>query len=258
MGRVLILAYGLVCYTAFFAAFLYLIGFLTNIGVPRGMDEGAAGGIGIALVINLSLIALFGIQHSVMAREWFKRWWVRIVPRPVERSTYVLATSLVLSVLFWLWQPMPQILWQLDNPWLRFTAWGVFAAGLLVVLLSTFMIDHFDLFGLRQIYYRFMERPYRHPRFKVVSLYRLVRHPLYSGFFLMLWATPDMTLGRLVFAAGMTAYVLIAVRYEERDIETHLGRRYVQYRESVPRFIPVLGRFHEKVDSGEAAPSGMR
>ncbi len=258
MARFLSLAYGLICYGLFFGVFLYFIGFLANVGVPKGIDGGTPPGTLPALAIDLALIALFGVQHSVMARRWFKTAWTRVVPRSIERSTFVLASSLVLALIYWAWQPIPLTIWKVTAPWLAGLMWGLFATGLVVILLSTFLIDHLDLFGLRQVYLRFVERPYTHPRFKVVSFYRLVRHPLYTGFILALWFTPHMTVGHLVFAAGLTAYILIAVRFEERDLVATLGERYRRYRDAVPMLVPRPGTAHETVTGDETAPSGMR
>ncbi len=258
MRRFLVLGYGLVCYLIFFGTFLYLVGFLGNFLVPKGVDDGTVIPLFPALCLNLGLIALFGIQHSVMARPAFKERWTRIVPRSVERSTYVLVTSLILISIFWLWQPMPQTVWRAESPWLAALLRALFFAGFLITLLSTYMTDHFDLFGLRQVWLRFVGRRYEHPPFKVTWFYRLIRHPLYTGLILAFWATPHMTLGHLLFAAGMTAYILIAVRLEERDLVTFLGDRYRAYQREVPMLVPRPGRTYEAVDSDERAPSGMR
>lgn len=260
MNRAIAFAYGLVCYGIFLLTFLYLIGFLGNFVVPKSIDSGPAAGTAGALLINIVLMTLFGLQHSVMARPGFKAWWTKIVPRSVERSTYVLLTSIVLILIYWLWQPMVQVIWQAEATWLRAVLWGVFAAGFGLVLLSTFVIDHFDLFGLRQITLNLMRRQYTHPGFKVTFFYKFVRHPLYVGWFLAFWGTPTMTLGHLLFAIGMSAYILIAVRYEERDLETLLGDEYRHYKEQVPMLVPRPGVVHETIKSGSSgvAPSGMR
>ena len=258
MIRVLTLAYGVVCYLIFFLAFLYFIGFLSNFGVPRGIDDDAAVKLANPFLVNLSLIALFGLQHSVMARPWFKQRWTRLVPQAVERSTYVLATSVVLILVYALWQPLPYTIWQITSAWLQVVLWAVFALGFLIVLLATFMTDHFDLFGLRQVYLAFTGRTYQHPPFKVIFLYRLVRHPLYLGMFIALWATPHMTMGHLLFAGGLTIYVLIAVGLEEDDLVEVLGDRYRSYQRDVPMLIPRPGKVHDTVRSGDAAPSRMR
>ncbi|MEJ2604438.1 MAG: isoprenylcysteine carboxylmethyltransferase family protein [Gammaproteobacteria bacterium] len=258
MRRFLVLVYGVCCYLVFFGTFLYLIGFLGNFGVPKAIDDGAVTPLVPALLLDLGLIALFGIQHSVMARPAFKQRWIRIVPRSVERSTYVLVTSLILISIFWLWQPIPQTVWRAEAPWLASLLTTVFFAGFLITLLSTYMTDHFDLFGLRQVWLRFVRRPYEYPPFKVSWFYRLIRHPLYSGLILAFWATPHMTVGHLVFAAGMTSYILIAVRFEEQDLVTFLGDRYRDYQREVPMLVPRPGRTYRPVDAGERAPSGMR
>jgi protein-S-isoprenylcysteine O-methyltransferase Ste14 len=258
MARLLLFLYGLACYALFLGVFLYLVGFLANVVVPKGIDDGPVGTVIPALAVNLALIALFGLQHSIMARPGFKQAWTRIVPRSIERSSYVLATSLVLALLYWAWQPLPQPVWQVETAWARTILWGLYASGFGIVLLSTFMTDHFDLFGLRQVWFRFVDRVYAHPPFAVVGFYRFVRHPLYSGLFLAFWATPDMSLGHLVFALGMTVYVLLAVPLEERDLASQLGRAYDTYARRVPTFIPSPGRVHESVRSEESAPSGMR
>ena len=242
MGGLMGMIYGGVCYVAFHAAFLYLVGFLTNFYVPKSIDGGAAGGTAVAVAVDLALIALFGLQHSVMARPAFKTWWTRIVPDTLERSTYVLATSLVLGVIYGLWQPLPHVVWHVDHAAARGMLWTLFALGNLVVVAATFMIDHFDLLGLRQVYLRWRGQRYSAPPFRVAWLYRVVRHPLYLGFFLVFWATPDMSVGHLLFAAGMSAYILVAVRYEERDLVTAFGDTYERYREAVPMVVPRIAR----------------
>lgn len=256
MTRIMGFAYGVLAYGIFFAAFLYLIGFLANLLVPKGIDDGAATPTALALLINVGLIALFGLQHSVMARPGFKRRIERLVPQSIERSTFVLVASAVLILLFWQWRPMTQVIWQAEAPWLVATLWAVFAAGFLVVLLSTFVIDHFDLFGLRQVTLNLLGRRYTHPPFKVTFFYRFVRHPLYLGFLLAFWATPSMTLGHLVFALGMSTYILIAIGYEERDLEALLGEDYRRYRARVPMLVPRPGSIHETVKPPPRPASG--
>lgn len=259
MGRYIAFLYGVVCYLVFFLAFLYLIGFLGNFLVPKSIDTGEGAALATALLINVGLIALFGLQHSIMARPGFKAWWTKIVPTSVERSTYVLLTSLILILLYWQWRPMTQVIWQADAAWSQAVLWGVFGAGFLLVLLSTFVIDHFDLFGLRQVFLNLRRKPYTHSPFKVTFFYKFVRHPLYVGWFLAFWGTPTMTLGHLIFAVGMSGYILIAIRYEERDLETFLGQNYTKYKERVPMLIPRPGKVHATVKSGTAGavPSGM-
>ena len=247
MARIIVFAYGLGAYGLFFAAFLYLVGFLANLVVPKGIDAGLATPMPSALLVNLGLVALFGVQHSLMARPGFKTWLTRFVPKSAERSTYVLATSLVLILMYWQWRPMTDVIWQVNSTWLATALWGVFATGFLIVLLSTFIVDHFDLFGLRQVTLNLLRRSYRHPPFRVTYFYRFIRHPIYLGLLLAFWATPQMTLGHLVFALGMSAYIFIGVRFEERDLETFLGEEYRRYRERVPMLLPSAGKVHETV-----------
>jgi len=255
MARIIVFAYGLFSYGCFFAAFLYLIGFLAERIVPKGINDGVATSPLAALLINLALVALFGLQHSVMARPAFKRWLGRYLPASAERSTFVLATSLVLGLMYWQWRPMIQPIWQVDATLAAATLWAAFAAGFLTVLLSTFIIDHFDLFGLRQVTVNLMQRQYAHPSFQVRWFYRFVRHPIYLGLMLAFWATPDMTLGRLVFALGMSTYIFIGIRYEERDLERLLGADYRAYRERVPMVLPMPGKMHEQVRPARQSPS---
>jgi protein-S-isoprenylcysteine O-methyltransferase Ste14 len=253
MSRAIAFVFGVLCYVVFFLTFLYLIGFLGNLYVPKSIDSGVSAPTTVALLINVGLIALFGLQHSVMARPGFKAAWTKIVPKSVERSTYVLLSSLVLILLYWQWRPMGQVIWQADAAWSQGILWGVFWAGFGLVLLSTFVIDHFDLFGLRQVVMNLFKKEYTHSGFKVTFFYKFVRHPLYVGWFLAFWGTPTMTLGHLVFALGMSAYILIAIPYEERDLVRFLGEDYVRYRERVPMLIPRPGNVHATVKS---APAG--
>lgn len=247
MGRMLALLYGVIAYGIFFLTFLYLIGFVGNAIVPKSIDSGPATATATAVLINVLLMALFGIQHSVMARPEFKKRWTEWIPAPIERSTFVLLASLILVLLYWQWRPLTQVVWDVQATWGQYLLWALFAAGFLLVLLSTFVIDHFDLFGLRQVMLNLRRQAYTHPGFKVTYFYRFVRHPLYSGFLLAFWATPHMTLGHLLFASGMTVYILIAIRYEERDLVRFHGQNYVAYREKVPMLVPRLGRIHATV-----------
>ncbi|MEQ8797969.1 MAG: isoprenylcysteine carboxylmethyltransferase family protein [Salinisphaeraceae bacterium] len=242
MSRTLIAAYGAASYFLFLGTFLYLIGFIAGIGVPKGVDDGPLVAWPLALAVNLGLIALFGVQHSVMARPGFKRLWTRVVPPAAERSTYVLLSSVALIVLYLAWLPMPAQVWSVEAPWLRGLLWTLFGLGWVVALVSTFLIDHFDLFGLRQVWHhwRGTECP-SHPFF-TPAFYRWVRHPLMTGFLMVLWLVPDMTVGHLVFSAGMTAYIVVGTLYEERDLIAAFGDRYRRYAASVPRFIPMPGR----------------
>lgn len=241
--RVLVLTYGLICYVTFLGVFVYLAGFLGNLFVSRSMDSPASGPWWLAAVVNLLLVLLFGLQHSVMARPAFKRWWTRFVPRPIERSTYVMMTNLVLIVLFWQWRPMGGILWDVQNPAGRVVLHGLFGLGWLTVLVTTFLINHFDLFGLRQVWLYFRRRPYRAIGFRSPGPYRYVRHPLYVGWLLAFWATPTMTAAHLLFALGMTAYILIAIRYEEQDLVAFHGPEYADYRRQVPMLLPKLAAY---------------
>jgi len=252
MSRFIAFIYGVLCYALMFLTFLYLFGFLANLIVPKGLDDGPATSLGMAFVINVVLIALWGAPHSIMARPGFKHWWTRIIPKSVERSTYVLVSSLLMILLFWQWQPMTQVIWQAGATWSEGILWALYCFGIVLLFASTFVIDHFDLFGLRQITLNLMQKPYTHPGFKVTFFYKFVRHPLYVGWFLIFWATPNMTLGHLMFAIGMSAYILIAVRYEERDLVRFLGENYTNYQRRVPMFVPRPGKVHETVKAGTA------
>lgn len=229
-------------YAAFFAVFLYLIAFVGDLPlVPLTVDRGPAVGAGTAVAIDLALIALFGVQHSVMARPSFKAWWTRLVPPPIERSVYVLAASLCLAVLFLGWHPVAGDLWRVAGP-AATVLWAVFATGWAIVLLSTFLINHFELFGLVQAYRHWRRQGSADPRFRTPLLYRLVRHPLYSGFLIAFWATPAMTIGHAVLAAGMSVYVLIAIRHEERDLVAMFGPDYSRYQATTGMLVPGIGR----------------
>jgi protein-S-isoprenylcysteine O-methyltransferase Ste14 len=238
MKRLTILTYGVVSYAIFFATFLYAIGFVGNFLVPTSLDGEPAVPLGTALLINLTLLGAFAIQHSVMARPAFKRWWTRIVPKPAERSTYTLFSSLLLIALFALWEPMGGTVWNVEDTIGRAVLYGLFGMGWMIVLLSTFLINHFDLFGLRQVWLYFRGREYTPLKFDTPWLYRHVRHPLYVGWFFAFWATPTMSVAHLVFALATTGYILIAIQLEERDLIGEHGRRYEDYRREVPMLIP--------------------
>jgi len=240
MKRVAILAYGVVCYAVFFATFLYAVGFVGGFAVPTALDGPAEGPLWRALLIDLGLLALFAVQHSVMARPGFKRLWTRIVPEPAERSTYVLFSSLALIAMFVRWQPIGGSIWSIADPLGRAVAYGLFAFGWALVLVATFLINHFDLFGLRQVWLYFRGKPCTPLGFVTPGPYKLVRHPLYVGWLFAFWATPEMTTAHLVFALMTTAYILIAIQLEERDLVRHLGARYAAYRREVPMLIPRL------------------
>jgi methanethiol S-methyltransferase len=253
IGRIAIFLYGVVAYLAFLATFLYAIGFVAGAGVPKTIDSGAAAPLGEALLVDLLLLGLFAVQHSGMARPGFKRWWTRIVPQPMERSTYVLLSSLVLMLLFWQWRPLPSMVWSVENGVGRALLWGLQGLGWLTVLVSTFMISHFHLFGLKQVGDHAQRREPGAPRFQTPGLYRHLRHPIMLGFLIAFWATPAMSLGHLLFAVATTGYILIALQLEERDLVGFFGDRYRAYREQVPMLLPRLGRTAERREPGPAA-----
>lgn len=240
MGRILAVAYGVVSYVVFLASFLYAVAFVGGFAVPRTVDHGIDASIGEAVVVNLVLLGLFGAQHSVMARPTFKRRWTRVVPPVVERSTYVMISSLLLFLLYWQWRTIPETVWDVSWAPGRFLLWVAFWAGWVTALASTFMINHFDLFGLRQVYLGWRDQPYTGLRFQTLLLYRVVRHPLMLGFLVAFWATPTMSAGHLLFAVATTAYILVALRLEEHDLVESLGAQYRDYRTRVPMLIPGL------------------
>lgn len=235
--RLGIFTYGVLCYAIFFATFLYAIGFIGGFGVPVTIDGEPVVPLGQALLINTLLLGAFAVQHSVMARPAFKRWWTRYVPKPAERSTYVLFSSLLLIALFAYWQPIGGVIWSVQDPIAQGLLYGIFALGWLTVLVATFLINHFDLFGLRQVWLYLVGKPYTHLKFGTPWLYRHVRHPLYVGWFMAFWATPHMTAAHLLFAVATTAYILIAIRFEERDLQ-QFHPEYADYRRRVPMLIP--------------------
>jgi protein-S-isoprenylcysteine O-methyltransferase Ste14 len=238
LKRILFFAYGSLSYLIFLGTFLYAVCFIGNFGVPVTLDGAASGPLGVGFAIDAGLLALFAVQHSVMARKWFKDWWTRFVPRPIERSTYVLFSSLALILLFWQWRPLGGVVWSVTNTAVRVVLLGMFAFGWGLVLLSTFLINHFDLFGLRQVWLYLLGRPYTTLRFATPGPYRLVRHPLYVGWLFAFWMTPTMTLAHLLFSVATTAYILLAIRFEERDLVREHGEAYEKYRRSVPMLVP--------------------
>jgi protein-S-isoprenylcysteine O-methyltransferase Ste14 len=238
-GRVATFVYGVLCYLVFFGTFLYAIGFIGNVAVPKSIDSGRTAPLGAALLVNASLLTLFAVQHSTMARPWFKRIWTRVIPKQIERSTYVLLSSLALILLFWMWQPIGGVIWNVEQPALRAVLYGLFALSFLLVLISTFLINHFDLFGLRQVYLYLRGKEYTQLRFDTPILYRHIRHPLYLGWLFAFWATPTMTIAHLVFAIATTAYIFVAIQLEERDLIDLYGDVYKRYKQKVPMIVPV-------------------
>jgi protein-S-isoprenylcysteine O-methyltransferase Ste14 len=241
MKRFAVLLYGVGCYAVFLAVFLYAIGFIGNLWVPKSMDSPREVAFMEALLVNLGLLGLFAVQHSVMARPAFKRWWTRIIPAAAERSTYVLFSSLALVALFRWWQPMGGIIWDITSPAGVQATYATYAAGWLLLLYVTFLIDHFDLFGLRQVWLQWRGRAYTPVPFRTPWLYRQVRHPLYIGWLLIFWATPTMTVAHLVFAIMTTAYILVAIQFEERDLISE-HPEYAEYRRHVPMLLPFVRR----------------
>ncbi|MBV9842443.1 MAG: isoprenylcysteine carboxylmethyltransferase family protein [Sphingomonadaceae bacterium] len=243
MTKPVFAAYAIAAYAVFLATFLYLVAFVAGWPiVPHTVDHGPAAPLAGALAIDAALIALFGVQHSIMARQGFKRGWARIVPAPIERSTYMLFACAALILMFLLWRPISTPIWHVEARWATVLIWALFAAGWLIVLLSTFLINHFELFGLQQVYHHWRGVAAAAPKLRQPLFYRLVRHPLYSGFFLAFWATPAMTGGHLLLALGLSAYMLIAIRYEERDLVRLFGTDYEDYRRRVGMLTPRRAR----------------
>ena len=240
MKRVLAFSYGTLCYVLFLITFLYGVAFLGNIGLDRTIDGTPSIPFWQALCINALLLGVFAVQHSVMARPGFKQWWTTFVPTPVERSTYVLFSSLALLLLFYLWQPMGGTVWEVQDSLARGMVYSLFAGGWLLILVTTFLINHFDLFGMRQVWLYLTEQPYTPITFTTPGLYRYVRHPLYVGWLLTFWAAPTMTTAHLVFSVMTTAYIVIAIQFEERDLAEVHGTAYDEYRTQVPMLVPGL------------------
>lgn len=243
MGRSITFIYGVAAYLIFLVTFLYSIGFVGNILVPKSIDSGVQGPVVASLAINVALLSVFALQHSIMARPAFKRVWTKVMPKAAERSTYILMTCVALILIFVLWQPLATPIWDVSNTVFGTALTGIFGVGWLVVLSSTFMIDHFDLFGLKQIHANLKNRDATHPGFLKVGLYRLVRHPIMTGFLIAFWAAPTMSVGHLLFALVTTGYIVIAVLHlEEKDLIAEIGEDYLAYQREVPAFIPGLGR----------------
>lgn len=240
MRRAAAFVYGVVSYLIFLLTFLYAIGFVGNIIVPKSIDSGESTAFWPSLGVNALLLGLFALQHSGMARPGFKRRWTQIVPKPIERSTYVLLASLTLILLFWQWRPLPSVLWSVEGVMGRSALWALFGLGWAIVLVGTFMISHFHLFGLQQVYENLRNQPESDLKFQTPGFYRFIRHPLMLGFFIAFWATPDMTVGHLLFSIATTGYILVALQLEERDLVSRFGRAYQEYRDRVPMFFPRL------------------
>jgi len=250
MKKVLGFAYGAVVYLLFLGVFLYLIAFVGDLGVPRSVDAGPSAPLATALIVDVLLLALFALQHSVMARGWFKERWTKVVPPHLERSTYVLAASVVLAAVMWAWRPIPVTVWEVESGAVSAALWGLFWTGWAVLLISTFLIDHFRLFGLKQVWAELRGRDPDPPEFQTPGFYRYVRHPLYLGFLLAFWSTPHMTGGRLLLAGVWTGWILLAIRFEERDLVRFHGDDYRAYRRRVPMLVPRPGA----TSAGEREP----
>jgi methanethiol S-methyltransferase len=256
LKRIVFFAYGTSSYVVFLGTFLYAIGFIGNFGVPTTLDGPASGSLGLSLAIDAGLLTLFAVQHSVMARKWFKEWWTRIVPKPLERSTYVLFSSVALILLFLLWRPLGGVVWSVEDPTGRLVLRGLFAFGWALILYSTFLINHFDLFGMRQVWRYLLGKPEEGLRFTTPGPYRLVRHPLYVGWLFAFWMTPMMTFAHLLFSVATTAYILLAIQFEERDLVREFGDTYEEYRRSVPMLIPSLRKRSSKPSPAIAKAAG--
>jgi methanethiol S-methyltransferase len=256
MRRWSFFVYGVCCHLLFLATFAYMAGFVGNLLVPKSIDSAPADCL-CAVGFDLMLIGLFGLQHSIMARPWFKRFWTRLVPQEIERSTYVISSCMITSLLMWQWRGLDAVIWDVTEPVGRGLLWGLFAAGWLLVPAVTLMINHFDLFGTRQVWLYLRARPYTALPFRTPLLYNRIRHPLYVGWALAFWATPTMTLGHLLFAGTLTLYMAIAARIEERDLVGHFGGDYRAYQRRVPMFIPRLGRGDESPSEVPTTPASV-
>lgn len=246
MSRILPTLYGVIAYLTFLGAFLYAIGFVGNYLVPKSIDSGTEGDPGLSILINLGTLGLFAFQHSLMARPFFKKWWKRFVPEVIERSTYVLFASFLLILILWQWQPLKGVIWQVDLSAGRVALQALSLLGWFIVLASTFMINHFELVGLRQVYLNLKGQPYRPLPFTTRFLYHFIRHPLMLGFLIAFWATPDMTVGHLIFAAATTGYILVGIQLEERDLMVTHREEYSHYRRTTSMLVPLPGKSQPK------------
>src|SRR5687767_9220663 len=240
MKKVGFLLYGLACYGIFFATFCYVIGFVSTVLVPKHIDSEPKSSLMFSLLVNAGLLSLFALQHSIMARPAFKQWWTKFVPEPIERSTYVLLASLCLILLFWKWEPIGGVIWQVESQTAKMLLVSLSMLGFGIVLVSTFLINHFDLFGLRQVWMYFTGKKYEALHFRTPFFYKYVRHPLYLGFMIAFWSTPLMTAAHLFFAVMTTAYMLVAIQFEENDLVKHFGTKYQDYKRSAPMLIPFM------------------
>lgn len=240
VAKAMITLYGIVCYLLFFPTFCYFIAFTGGILVPKTVDTGVSTPVLEAIIINIGLIALFGIQHSIMARQSFKRRITKVIPESMERSTFVLVSALLLALILWQWRPIHITIWEAKTQAGQIAMYTLYGLGWTIMLLSTFLIDHFELFGLKQVFKQFRARTIANPKFQTPWFYKLARHPMMSGFFIGFWATPHMTLGHLILALGFTTYILIGVHYEEKDLIKTFGQQYINYKKEMPKFIPGL------------------
>jgi len=257
MKRSLALLYGVVAYLLFFATFLYAIAFLGNVLVPKTVDRGQLSPPGTAIIIDLLLLSAFALQHSVMARQGFKKVWTRLISWHIERSTYVLAASAVLALLLWQWRPIPRVVWAVHNSGSQLALDVLFWAGWATLLVSTFLINHFELFGLEQVWRYFRGQQWQMPPFRTPAFYRMVRHPIYLGFVIAFWAVPVMTLGHLLFSVAATGYILVGIFFEERDLIRIYGQAYRDYRKRVPMLIPFMPRGHSSAKPAKTTAAGQ-
>jgi len=239
MTRIFAIAYGSTAYIAGFIALVYAIGFLGGFPVPKTINSGIPSDLTSSIIVNLVVLTLFALQHSIMARPAFKKWWAKFVPVYIERSTYVLLTAIILTIIYWQWRPMTGVIWHIDNPIGVMAINGLFWSGWIILFASTFMVSHTDLFGLRQVYLKFKEQEYTHLDFKISGFYKLVRHPIMTGIIIAFWSTPHMTSGHLLFAGISTAYILVALQFEEHDLMNFFGERYADYKQKVSMLFPL-------------------